>query len=130
MDIRSFNFDKDYLDACAWWTKQDWPILQKDLLSDTGFIAHDDDTKYAVAWVYSTNSSIYILDWYVGNPDVDYKKRKEGLELIVDAAADFAKESGAKQLLTMTNNKRLSEKLKDMKFNETDRDMIHFVRSL
>jgi hypothetical protein len=106
MDIRAFDLDEDYLDVCAWWTAQKWPILPKDHLSSTGFITYDDDTKYAAAWVYTTNSSIYILDWWVGNPDADHEKRKEGMELIADASAEFAKECGAKTLLTMTSNAR------------------------
>ena len=130
MKIRRFDFEKDYKDVSSWWKSQGWPVLSRDMLSDDGFIAYDDNKKYAATWVYKTNSPIYIMEWLVGNPDVDYSLRKQGIVLVVEMSSLFAKESGAKSLLTMTSNERFAEKLEELKFNETDRNMIHYIRSL
>jgi len=130
MTVRLFDYDKDYEDIKSWWKEQEFPVIPKDYLSTTGFISEDKENKYAVTWVFTTNSPIYIMEWTVGNPNVDYKKRKEGLHQIIEASSVFAKECGAKFLLTMTNNNRFYNKLTEFNFDEQDRNVIHMMRSL
>ena len=130
MNIRPFDFDKDYAEVSSWWTKQSWPVMPKNYLSASGFIAVDDENKYAVTWVFKTDSPFYIMEWLVGNPDVSFEKRKEGVDMVVESASEYSKSCGAKHLLTMTNNTRFCEKLKELKFTETDNNMVHFMRSL
>lgn len=130
MEIRLFDLEKDYDEVSSWWTKQKWPVIPSEFLSPTGFIAIDGDDKVAVTWVYRTDSPIYIMEWLVGNPDVSHEKRKQGIEGVINTSSIYAKESGASQLFTMIRNDRLSEKLKDLDFKETDKEMTHFIRSL
>ena len=106
MNVRMFNGDLDYDDVVGWWSKQSWPVLPKQALSPSGFIAEVNGTKLAATWIFSTNCPIYIMEWTVGNPDVDYNIRNEALIKVTDAACDWAKKDGAVQVFTMTKHKR------------------------
>ena len=130
MEIKSFNTNTDYNDVSSWWKAQDWPILPESILSDCGFIIKDNNLKIAATWVFKTNSPIYIMEWTVGNPEVSWEKRQEGIQLLTEAASSWSKEHGASYLLTMTKSKRFIEKLKDSGFKETDDEMVHLMRSL
>lgn len=131
MQVREFNIDTDYDDVCLWWTKQKWDAIPKHLLGIKGFIAYDDNGKYAACWLYRDKGCpISILEWTVGNPDVNYKVRQEAIDGVMNECFRVAKEDGAQLILTMTKNKRLIEKLKESQFVETDNDMTHLIRRL
>ena len=66
MQVRKFNVETDYDDVCAWWTSQGWDAIPKHLLGITGFIAYDDNGKYAACWLYRDKGCpISILEWTV-----------------------------------------------------------------
>jgi hypothetical protein len=131
MQVRKFDINIDYEDVKSWWIKQGWDVIPKHLLGITGFIAYDENVKYAACWLYRDKGCpISILEWTVGNPEVDYKLRHEALNEVMEECFKVAKEDGAELILTMTKNKRLIEKLKESQFVETDNDMTHLIRRL
>lgn len=130
MIVRSFDVNKDYDELVTWWNKQGWPALPKHVLSKAGFIVEDKENKIAATWMFATNCPIYIMEWTVGNPDVSWEKRSEGLKLVTDAACQWAKKDGAIQVFTMTKSERFITKLEEFGFNKTDSGMTHLVRSL
>lgn len=130
MIVRKFNKEKDYKEVMSWWKKQGWSPLPKDALSDSGFIVEKDGVKLASNWIFPTNCPIYIMEWTVGNPDVDWELRKDALDMIIEASCNWAKLDGAKSIFTMTKHDRFIDKLKDNKFIKTDDGMTHLVRSL
>lgn len=100
------------------------------MLTGKGFIVETDKDKVAAGWVFTTNCPIYIMEWVVGNPKVDWEKRQDGIKTLIDDCSEWAKQDGASFILTMTSNKRFIEKLKDSKFSETDKEMTHLMRRL
>ena len=130
MKIRQIDLDKDYIDVAKWWAKQGWPVLTKEILGKVGFIAEIDDKKVAAVWIFATNSPIYVMEWLVGNPDVDHEKRALGIDLVVEAACNWAKDDGATSVFTTTNHERLIEKYKARDFKVTDTNMTSLMRGL
>lgn len=130
MIVRQFDNEKDYQDVSAWWLKQEWPVLPAAILSKAGFIVEDQNEKLAATWVFATNCPIYIMEWTVGNPDIEWNKRSNGIKVVTDAACEWAKNDGASQIFTMTKSKRFIEKLEEVGFKETESGMTHLVRSL
>lgn len=131
MQVREFNVETDYSDVASWWKKQDWMILPKEVLGIKGFIVEDNGEKLAASWVYRDKSCpICIMEWTVGNPDADWEKRKEAIDLVINSCTTWAKEDGATLMLTMTKSKRFLEKLQDKDFVQTDDGMTHLIRSL
>lgn len=131
MQVREFDSKQDYKDVSQWWIKQGWPALPEDILTTSGFIVQCGEEKLAATWIFKTNCPIYIMEWTVGNPDANWEKRATALELVTDAACDWAKQDGAKQVFTMTKSNRFIDKLINCNgFVKTDSGMTHLVRSL
>ncbi len=129
MKVRSFK-EEDYNDVSSWWAEQGWPVLPLEILSPTGYVAEEDGNLIAATWVFPTNCPIYIMEWTVGNPKVEWDKRNEGLKLVTDEACRWAKEDGAVQVFTMTKHERFINKLEEFGFDKTDSGMTHLMRRL
>lgn len=130
MNIRSFDSSKDYNEVSSWWKKQEWPSLPLELLTTSGFIIEDETNKIAATWIFKTNCPIYIMEWTVGNPDINWQDRSAGIDLVTDAACKWAKSDGATQVFTMTRNERFINKLEKAGFQKTESGMTHLVRVL
>lgn len=113
-----------------WWKKQDWQALPADMLSPTGFISYDEETPIAAGFLYNTDSNWAVIEWVVGNPDVDHEKRSEGLDLVLNGLLITAEGLGKKYIQTIVEHKRLIERYKNFKFMETDKNMTVMIRSL
>lgn len=131
MQVREFDVNTDYSHIIKWGEKQDWPIMPARFYGHKGFIVHNESLAIAVAFVYRDKGCPFcILEWVIGNPEVDWKLRKEGLDIVIDTCSNWAKEDGAEIVLTMTNNKRLIEKYKENDFIQTDEGITHLIRRL
>ena len=81
MIARKVNLDKDYDQIASWWKAHDWPVLPKEVLSNSGFVSETKDgIKVAATWIFPTNCPIYIMEWTVGNPDLNHELRNAGLK--------------------------------------------------
>lgn len=130
MQLELFNDEKHYKIISEWWKKQNWPILPLDALSSTGFIAHKDNTPIAAGFIYDTDSSFAIIEWVVGNPDVDHELRAEGLDSVLEGLVLIAKSRNKRFIHTIVEHKRLIERYKKFEFQTTDTDMTVMIRSL
>ena len=130
MLIRPFDPEVDKNDVMSWWEKQGWDANTVNLISPNGFIAEVDNKKVVATWVLKTDTPIYLIEWTVGNPEVDWKTRNLCIEAVTDYACSWAKENGAFAAMIMTKNKRYINKLENNKFKIDDKDMIHLTRIL
>lgn len=129
-NIIPFDKNKDSLELCSWWNSQGWDENTIHVVSDTGFVFVENDKNIAATWIIKTNSPIFLMEWTVGNPDVSWELRKKAIDKLTDFACKWSKEKGAAGLLVMTKNNRYIEKLKNNKFEESDKNMTHLIRSL
>lgn len=130
MNVRSFDSNLDYADVSSWWKKQEWPVLPLGMLPNSGFIIEDNKNKIAATWIIKTNYPVYLMEWTIGNPDVDWEDRSTGIDLVTDAACKWAKANGASHLFTMTKNERFMDKLEKSGFIKADTGMTHLMRVL
>ena len=89
--IRIFK-PEDYSQLTGWFKHREMNVPPLDLLSNVGFIADD----IAAGFIYTTNSSIAIIDCYISNPDSDIDDRNRALELITIHLISYAKNCGFK----------------------------------
>lgn len=130
MIVRAFDFNKDYEDVSSWWKQQDWPVLPHSALGNLGFIAEKEDIKVAATWVLITNTSTFLMEWTIGNPNLNFEDRAYGIKLVTEAACECAKNSGANQIITITNSKRFINKLQEYGFSKMDTNMTSLIRRL
>jgi hypothetical protein len=129
MNIRIFK-KEDYDTISKWWDQyEDWePAPLNMLLYGTGFVAEDKKDLLAAVWCFDTKTPLHIMEWTVGNPNIEWKKRAEAVDKVIDAGIKECKESGASVILTMTKHPRLIERLNNKEFQVTDKNMTHLIR--
>lgn len=131
MNIRDFDVEKDYNTIIEWGQKQGWPMMPPSYYGIKGYITEQDGIPVAAAFVYRDHGCpICILEWVIGNPDIEWEVRRDGINKVIDSCFEWAKNDGAEVVLTMTKNKRLIEKYKEKEFVETDSEMTHLIRRL
>ena len=64
-------------------------------------------TPIVAGFIYTTNSSVALLEWIVSNPEYKEKDRKEAIELLINEAEDIIKKQGYKYIFSMGRNKQL-----------------------
>jgi len=130
MLVRKFDHH-DYADVATWWVKQKWDVIPQDLLGVNGYIVEKDNQKLAATWIYRLQDSPWaLMEWTVGNPDVNWDDRAQAIKMVTDEACKWAKNDGAKLVFTMTKSERFIEKLQEQGFTKSDSEMTHLIRSL
>ena len=122
--------ENDYQTIASWWEDYSWPIVPKEILPQNGFMVKSEEVPLVAGFCYKTDSPILIFEWIVGNPKVEKSLRKEGLKYLINYVTLWSKSQGFSKIITMTKNSGMVESLKDCKFQETDKEMIHFMRSI
>lgn len=130
MRIKLFDAEKDYSDLCSWWKAQNWPSIERDFLSKTGIIVENDKDKLCAGFLYTTDSSFAIMEFIIGNPEVPKDERGKALDMLINELSKEAKKQGFKALFTMTNHSKLIDRYTKNDFQETDKNVSHFVRRL
>lgn len=129
MLVRNYDETLDYKDLCDWWVAQDCPEVPKSMLGQ-GFIIEDDKEKLACVFVYTTPSSIFIMEGLVGNPASDKEKRSEGIKQVIDHGCNWAKNNGAQTVIATVGKKRIMDNLISLEFKKVQDNLSTFVRSL
>jgi hypothetical protein len=125
MKIELVN-EQNYSMLVEWWKQHNWSPVPLSMLPRTGFIVND----IVAGFIYSTDSNLCLIEWIISDPKSEKIKRKESLSVLLDTLCMAAKELGFNACFTYTKNKGLIETLQKNNFNETDKEMIHFIRSL
>jgi hypothetical protein len=130
MRLEKFNADKHYSIILDWWKKHDWQPVPPEALSTTGFMAYKDEIPLATGFLYDTDSAFSILEWIVGNPDIDHELRGEGLDTVIKGLLLVSDARGKKYVHTIVEHKRLIERYEKFQFQKTDTNMTVMIRSL
>lgn len=133
MKVREFQIP-DYPHVCEWWRAHKgpfpgghWPMIPLEFLSNSGFIAEDDDgERVAAGWLYLTNSAWSLLEFAVSNPNASIKKRHKGLELIVEEVARVTKDLGL-ACFTSLKSRGLKKLYERHGFGSAETGMINLV---
>ena len=130
MHIELFDIEKHYGVVSEWWKKQDWEVLPIHALPTVGMIAYDKEIPVASGFLYNTDSTFALIEFIVGNPDLDHKVRGEGLDIVINSLMDSAKLMDKKVILSYTSHKRLIDRYENHGFFKGDRDMIGMTKVL
>jgi hypothetical protein len=121
-----------------WWEKRYTPKLTVKILSGTGILisTHDKFLKkknIAVGWLYmDTGGSCCALEWFATNPENSLRESHEGLEHVIRAAKQIAKESGYSIMYSAVgdSSRGMHELLKSERFHSVERFITLFVTKL
>jgi hypothetical protein len=125
MKIELVN-EQNYSMLVEWWKEHNWGIVPFSMLPKIGFIV--DGT--VAGFIYSTDSQVCLIEWIISDPKSEKLKRKKCLDYLLSVLCETAKDMGFKMGYTYTKNKGLIENLEKNGFQQTDTDVVHFIRRL
>lgn len=126
MKVRPFHFGSDYPEICEWWRARKWPFIPKTHLPINGFVVEHDAVKFAVAWVYFTDSAFAWMEWVTTNPQSPIMRRRRALADLVLHCRDVAR-AQRKDLWTTVQNENLIKLYEECGFEMGDTNMTQLI---
>ena len=125
MNIKKFDA-LDYEKICSWWERHGWPSIPLDFLPKTGIIVDD----CAAGFIYSTDSSVCLLEFVVVDPRIEKTKRRLALDCLLCEVEKIAKNQGFKIIFTSVSHKGLIERYKTNGYSVSDNNMTNLIKVL
>lgn len=88
----------DYEQVMGWLDKRGMKRIHPNVLSEYGLII----PGKVAAWIYMTNSDLCYIENLIGNPE---DCTKDDIRIILDTLTKFARDSGYKFVLSVTEHK-------------------------
>ena len=130
MEIRRFDFDKDYPTVYQWWLDWGWQPIDPDMLPDIGLIVSNDGEDVCCVFIYKTDSFMCVIDWWISNKKASKQVRKGCIEYLIEGSIRKARDLGFKAVFTSIRNSNLIKKLEDFGYKEKDLQMTNFIMRL
>lgn len=125
MNIRKIDLNKDYEILTNWLLLHNKPIINKELLSDSGFIIDD----IVAGFLYKTNSAVCIVENFISNPISDKNDRRIAINTLFETIIKEAKNLNFQFMFTAVQLNSLHKNLINLDFKELPNDKLMF-RSL
>jgi hypothetical protein len=126
MHVVPFNAEKHYEAVETWWKRHDWPVIPIKTLPPTGFIIEE----VCATWLYELDSNIAMLEWTVANKEINFLKRSQALNTLIDHVLKYAKNQGYEHVFTTANHPGFIGRLKERGFMVTDTSVTHLMARL
>jgi len=102
--------ESDWETLQSWWTKWEWPEMNRDLLPLNGLgglIIFKNEIPVVSGFLYLTNSSVAWMEWIISNPEYRDNDRKEAIELLIKELEKVALSMNKTIILSVGRNKGL-----------------------
>jgi hypothetical protein len=102
--------ESDWDTLQSWWTKWEWPEMNRDLLPLNGLgglIIFKNETPVVSGFLYLTNSNVAWMEWIISNPEYKENDRKEAIELLIKELENVALSMNKTIILSVGRNKGL-----------------------
>ncbi len=130
IDVRRFEFERDYEEISTWWKAHGWSPVSPDLLPKRGFVAEYDGVKVCAIWLYLTDSKLALCEYLISNPQSDKTIRRDAIRRVTNKALRVAKDQGFRICWTFFNHPGLVKTYGDLGFTETDKGLTHMIKHL
>lgn len=111
--------ESDYDKLCTWWENENFtppPKHKLPLNATGGVMIFKDDVDICAGFLYTTNSSIALLEFTIANKDYREKDRKEAIRLLIKSLCNIGKDLGFDTVFTMCQNPFLINHFKNEGF--------------
>jgi len=130
MRLREVNLSKDYSMLCSWWSKHGWASIDPSWLPATGLIVENDVGPVCAGFIYRTDSSLFVFEYVVSNPDMDSGIRSLALDQLISSACVVAKAMGAQGLFSAFGDKGLANRMENNGFSVIGSEVTNLLRRL
>lgn len=102
---RRFDMERDFGSFSRWLEARKVPSPARHILPKYGYIVPD----VACGFIYLTDSSLGLIEWYVTNPEASCEDRREAMQIITDLLIITGKKNGCKILSANTKHKSIEK---------------------
>lgn len=121
----------DHDEFSRWWVAHGWPIIPKEMLPPTGFVAYKETGMKAAGWLLiDANVPIGCMEWIVTNPDNTPRESLVAIKTVVEQIKLIADEIGIKAIFTTVSNDALARVYESSGFIVTDKNSTCLMRSV
>jgi hypothetical protein len=125
--------EEDFALITKWCKDWKFPDIVSNLraLPERGYIASCDSIDVFCGFLYLTDSLFAHPEWIISNKEVkDKDKRKQALKLLFAKMEEEAKELGHSIFLMSVKHPLLLKSLKEVGFEQTDKNMTNLIKIL
>lgn len=132
MKMNSRLFNKHYYDVIQeWFNKRNFPAPEIESLPPTGVVISDDEEKpMAAGWLFKSDGGVSTIGHLVSNPEIKKEERHMAIDALFSVLTLMAKDSGFKFVSFATNIEKLNDRLENLGFIKTDKNVNHYRRIL
>ena len=130
MKARRFSFMDDYATVYKWWIDWKWKPISPEFLPLTGIMISNDGKDICCAWIYRTDSSMCVADFFISDRYSNKKLRKGCVEFLINKLIEEANRLGFKAIFSSVRNQNLINKLEKAGFAFKDLEMTNLTKVL
>ena len=130
MKIEIRKSDSFYPTLKSWWVEHDFPEIVKEVLPQDVIVVVKEHTAIYAAAFYHTDSALCWIAFPTSNPFASKKAKKGGLEALISAAEEYAKECGYKVIFTTSGTKAIENVLVDSDFSLGDVKVNQYLKGI
>lgn len=123
---KKFVYSRDAEMVLQWGKHHDFPLPAEAYLPDIGFMVED----IACGFLYVTNSKLAWIEWVFANPEKHETERKEAIDRVFKLLEITASQLGYACIFSASSGEFYSKVLKRNDYQETDKNMSHFIKVL
>lgn len=118
----------DYLLLHAWWVEHGFPPVAQHCLPNEGIVVTNEGSSLCAGFLIKTDTSIAWMEWLVKDPSAPKELTHEGLNILINALSQRAREQGFKTVFTSSDNTKLIDRLKSQGFLVGDENTTQLMR--
>jgi hypothetical protein len=115
---------------CKWLSGHSFPEINKDILPENVFVCYDDEVPIYCIWVYFTDSKLCWLAFPASNKNVNYKKKRGGLEFLLESVIKYCKRKKILTVITTSGTESIIEPLLKSGFTVGDEGVNHYLKKI
>jgi len=130
--IRSFDYDKDYVELTDWWKRHGSFAPDKEHLPKTGLLGYhiESGEKVCAGFLYNTDSSICVFEFFIVNPDISKEIRDAGLDKLINRIIELATQKEYSLIYTSVGVPKFIDRLESKGFVKAEINQQHMFKSL
>ena len=129
--LRLFDTVRDYPLWADWWEAKKLRPVPRDLLPSVGLtVSQPNGVPICMGFLGTDHGPAAALVNVAGNPTLPPKVRGAGLDRLMQALVDLARQSGYTVICAATNVPALQARYEKLGFFVTDRNVTHYGRTL
>ena len=134
MELKSRSLlESDWETLQEWWTKWEWPEMNRDLLPLNGLgglIVCKGDIPVIAGFLYLTNSKVAWMEWIISNQDYRELDRKDALEMLILGLEEIALSVDKTIILSIGRNTGLINMHKKLGYTVDDKASYEISKKL